>query len=45
MSCRFTTGAFGLPAADRRHMTPPRIDTIRTLGRPGFARMSTPFPY
>jgi hypothetical protein len=32
MSCRFTTGVFGLPAADRRHMTPPRINTIRTLG-------------
>jgi hypothetical protein len=25
------TAAFGLPAADRGHMTPPRIDTIRTL--------------
>ena len=25
MSCRFTTGAFGLPAADRRHVKLPRI--------------------
>src|SRR5467141_1132190 len=25
VSCRFTTGAFGLPAADRRHVKLPRI--------------------
>ena len=30
MSCRFTTGAFGLPAADRRHVTLPRIGVVRT---------------
>jgi putative transposase len=31
LSCRFTTGAFGLPADDRRHVRLPRIGTIRTL--------------
>jgi putative transposase len=35
MSCRFTTGAFGLSAADRRHVRLPRIGTIRTQNRPG----------
>jgi putative transposase len=29
MSCRFTTGAFGL-AGDRRHVKLPRIGTVRT---------------
>jgi putative transposase len=29
--CRFTTGALGLLERDRRHVTPPRIGTIRTL--------------
>jgi putative transposase len=31
LSCRFTTGGFGLPAADRRHVKLPRIGTLRTL--------------
>jgi putative transposase len=31
LSCRFTTGAFGLVDQDRRHVTLPRIGTIRTL--------------
>jgi putative transposase len=30
LSCRFTTGAFGMVAADRRHVTLPRIGTVRT---------------
>jgi putative transposase len=30
MSCRFTTGAFGLPPADRRHVQLPRIGLVRT---------------
>jgi hypothetical protein len=30
MSCRFTTGAFGLPEGDRRHVTPPPIGLVRT---------------
>jgi putative transposase len=30
MSCRFTTGAFGLVERDRRHVRLPRIGTIRT---------------
>jgi putative transposase len=30
MSCRFTTGAFGLVEADRRHVKLPRIGTVRT---------------
>ncbi len=30
VSCRFTTGAFGLAEADRRHVTLPRIGTVRT---------------
>jgi putative transposase len=31
MSCRFTTGAFGLPAdGDRRHAKLPRIGLVRT---------------
>jgi putative transposase len=30
MSCRFTTGAFGLGAGDRRHVKLPRIGTVRT---------------
>jgi hypothetical protein len=32
LSCRFTTGAFGLPAADRRHVKLPRIGLVRTHG-------------
>jgi putative transposase len=31
LSCRFTTGAFGLPATDRRHVRLARIGTVRTL--------------
>jgi putative transposase len=31
MSCRFTTGAFGLSDADRRHVRLPRIGVMRTL--------------
>src|SRR4030081_4048210 len=30
LSCRFTTGAFGLPEGDRRHVTLPRIGVVRT---------------
>ncbi|HEX4724824.1 MAG TPA: IS607 family element RNA-guided endonuclease TnpB [Pseudonocardiaceae bacterium] len=30
MSCRFTTGAFGLVDADRRHVRLPRIGIVRT---------------
>jgi putative transposase len=30
LSCRFTTGAFGLGDADRRHVTLPRIGLVRT---------------
>jgi putative transposase len=30
LSCRFTTGAFGLADADRRHMKLPRIGLVRT---------------
>jgi putative transposase len=30
LSCRFTTGAFGLPDADRRHVKLPRIGLVRT---------------
>lgn len=30
MSCRFTTGSFGLVEADRRHVKLPRIGTVRT---------------
>jgi putative transposase len=30
MSCRFTTGAFGLVDTDRRHVRLPRIGTVRT---------------
>jgi putative transposase len=30
MSCRFTTGAFGLSDADRRHVRLPRIGMVRT---------------
>jgi putative transposase len=30
MSCRFTTGAFGLRDADRRHVKLPRIGLVRT---------------
>jgi putative transposase len=30
LSCRFTTGAFGLTDADRRHVRLPRIGTVRT---------------
>jgi putative transposase len=30
LSCRFTTGGFGLPAADRRQVTLPRIGLVRT---------------
>jgi putative transposase len=30
MVCRFTTGAFGLSAADRRHVKVPRIGLLRT---------------
>jgi putative transposase len=30
MSCRFTTGAFGLADADRRHVRLPRVGTVRT---------------
>jgi putative transposase len=30
MSCRFTTGAFGLADADRRHVRLPRIGLVRT---------------
>lgn len=30
LSCRFTTGAFGLAGADRRHVQLPRIGVIRT---------------
>jgi putative transposase len=30
LSCRFTTGAFGLPEGDRRHVTLPRIGLVRT---------------
>ncbi|GAB3558925.1 putative transposase [Actinopolyspora lacussalsi] len=29
-SCRFTTGSFGLADSDRRHVTLPRIGTVRT---------------
>lgn len=29
-SCRFTTGTFGLAKSDRRHVTLPRIGTVRT---------------
>ncbi|MFI5783712.1 IS607 family element RNA-guided endonuclease TnpB [Nocardia sp. NPDC051570] len=31
LSCRFTTGAFGLVDADRRHVKLPRIGVVRTL--------------
>ncbi|WP_222719386.1 hypothetical protein [Actinokineospora xionganensis] len=31
LSCRFTTGAFGLADGDRRHVKLPRIGLIRTL--------------
>jgi hypothetical protein len=31
MSCRFTTGVLALIERDRRHVTLPRIGTIRTL--------------
>jgi putative transposase len=30
LSCRFTTGAFGLADADRRHVKLPRIGLVRT---------------
>jgi putative transposase len=30
LSCRFTTGAFGLAEGDRRHVKLPRIGTVRT---------------
>jgi putative transposase len=30
LSCRFTTGAFGLPEGDRRHVKLPRIGLDRT---------------
>ncbi len=30
LSCRFTTGAFGLTDSDRRHVKLPRIGTVRT---------------
>jgi putative transposase len=30
LSCRFTTGAFGLPDTDRRHVKLPRIGLVRT---------------
>ncbi|MDP9642977.1 putative transposase [Actinopolyspora lacussalsi] len=30
LSCRFTTGSFGLAARDRRHVKLPRIGTVRT---------------
>ncbi len=30
LSCRFTTGAFGLADTDRRHVKLPRIGTVRT---------------
>jgi putative transposase len=30
LSCRFTTGAFGLPDGDRRHVKLPRIGVVRT---------------
>src|SRR5205823_15029873 len=30
LSCRFTTGAFGLVDTDRRHVRLPRIGTVRT---------------
>jgi putative transposase len=30
VSCRFTTGAFGLVESDRRHVTLPRIGLVRT---------------
>ncbi|RDI48573.1 helix-turn-helix domain-containing protein [Nocardia mexicana] len=30
LSCRFTTGAFGLTESDRRHVKLPRIGTVRT---------------
>ncbi|WP_280274398.1 IS607 family element RNA-guided endonuclease TnpB [Nocardia wallacei] len=30
LSCRFTTGAFGLTASDRRHVKLPRIGPVRT---------------
>jgi putative transposase len=30
LSCRFTTGAFGLVESDRRHVKLPRIGTVRT---------------
>ncbi|WP_245721348.1 hypothetical protein [Nocardia pseudovaccinii] len=30
LSCRFTTGAFGLTDGDRRHVKLPRIGTVRT---------------
>jgi putative transposase len=30
LSCRFSTGAFGLTAADRRHVKLPRIGVVRT---------------
>ncbi|MFE5480475.1 IS607 family element RNA-guided endonuclease TnpB [Nocardia sp. NPDC056541] len=47
-SCRFSTGAFGLVATDRRHVKLPRIGVVRTLEstrslerriRPGGARI------
>ncbi|MER5387650.1 IS607 family element RNA-guided endonuclease TnpB [Saccharopolyspora sp. NPDC002686] len=31
LSCRFTTGSFGLVDRDRRHVKLPRIGTVRTL--------------
>ncbi|WP_370629521.1 IS607 family element RNA-guided endonuclease TnpB [Mycolicibacterium sp. BK634] len=31
LSCRFTTGAIGLPDSDRRHVRLPRIGVIRTF--------------
>jgi putative transposase len=33
LSCRFTTGAFGLVDGDRRHVGLPRIGLVRTLQR------------
>jgi putative transposase len=53
LSCQFTTGAFGLAGAGRRHVQLPRIGVIRTHestanspaastpGRPGSARRSS----
>ncbi|MDR7302708.1 IS607 family element RNA-guided endonuclease TnpB [Haloactinomyces albus] len=40
-SCRFTTGSFGLAEADRRHVTLPRIGTVRMSRRANWLATSS----